>query len=422
MSSSDRQIEAIAAGHICLDITPKFGAGTGAGTGGGPSTGAAAEGAKPAVSDILVPGKIIEMDGVELSSGGSVANTGLALSLMGVRTDLMGKIGSDSFGTILKKIITDFGAGDSLIQDPGSSTSYSVVLAPPGIDRIFLHDPGANNTFRAKDIDLDRIKQSRLFHFGYPPIMKSMFADGGRELVELFKEVKEAGVTTSLDMALPDINSEAGRLDWRPVLEDLLPYVDVMLPSIEEIMMMLEREKYLKKLEELGGRDFLEDLDMELAADLGGQLLDMGVSIAVIKCGEFGLFGFTKDRQALEKIGTAAPSDPESWADRELYSESYLAEDIKSTTGSGDNSIAGFLAALLRGRSFEEAIELACLAGANATRDYSAVGGTESFDAMEKARAADPPKRRLEQSGQTSAYWSYLEDRRLWKGERDSVL
>jgi sugar/nucleoside kinase (ribokinase family) len=190
-------------------------------------------------------------------------------------------------------------------------------------------------------------------------------------------------------------------------------------------MMMLEREKYLKKLEELGGRDFLEELDMELAADLGGQLLDMGVSIAVIKCGEFGLFGFTKDRQALEKIGAAAPSDPESWADRELYSESYLAEDIKSTTGSGDNSIAGFLAALLRGRSFEEAVELACLAGANATRDYSAVGGTESFDAMEKARAAAPPKRRLEQterSGRTSAYWSYLEDRRLWKGERDSVL
>lgn len=410
MSSSDRHIEAIAAGHICLDITPKFGAGTGK------------PAAKPAVSDILVPGKIIEMDGVELSSGGSVANTGLALSLMGVQTELMGKIGTDSFATILKKIITDYGAGDSLIQDPDSSTSYSVVLAPPGIDRIFLHDPGANNTFRAKDIDIDKIKQSRLFHFGYPPIMKSMFADGGRELVDLFKEAKQAGVTTSLDMALPDLNSEAGRLDWRPVLEALLPYVDIMLPSIEEIMLMLEREKYLNRLEELGGRDFLEDLDMELAADLGHELLDLGATVAVIKCGEFGLFGFTKDRQTLEGMGTASPAVPASWAERELFSESYLVEDIKSTTGSGDNSIAGFLAALLRGRSFEEAVELACLAGANATRDYSAVGGTESFDAMEKARTAGPQKRRFGQSGPASSYWTYLEDHCLWKGRRESVL
>jgi sugar/nucleoside kinase (ribokinase family) len=412
MSGSDRHIEAIAAGHICLDITPKFGGGTGTGK----------PAAKPAVSDILVPGKIIEMDGVELSSGGSVANTGLALSLMGVQTELMGKIGTDSFATILKKIITDYGAGDSLIQDPDSSTSYSVVLAPPGIDRIFLHDPGANNTFRAKDIDLDKIKQSRLFHFGYPPIMKSMFVDGGRELVDLFKEAKQAGVTTSLDMALPDLNSEAGKLDWRPVLETLLPYVDIMLPSIEEIMLMLEREKYLNRLEELGGRDFLEDLDMELAADLGHELLDLGVTVAVIKCGEFGLFGFTKDRQTLEGMGTASPADPASWAERELFSESYLVEDIKSTTGSGDNSIAGFLAALLRGRSFEEAVELACLAGANATRDYSAVGGTESFDAMEKARTAGPQKRRLGQSGRASSYWTYLEDHCLWKGQRESVL
>lgn len=32
-------------------------------------------------------------------------------------------------------------------------TSYTVVIVPPGFDRIFLHNPGVNNTFCADDIN-----------------------------------------------------------------------------------------------------------------------------------------------------------------------------------------------------------------------------------------------------------------------------
>ena len=46
-------------------------------------------------------------------------------------------------------------------------TSYSVVLAIPGIDRIFLHDPGANVNFSGSDLDFEAIKEADLFHFGY---------------------------------------------------------------------------------------------------------------------------------------------------------------------------------------------------------------------------------------------------------------
>ena len=98
-----------------------------------------------------------------------------------------------------------------MICDRDSSTSYSVVLAIPGIDRIFLHHPGANHTFMVADIDFEKVKDTALFHFGYPTLMKSMFQDEGEELVHLMKSVQEAGAATSLDLAAVDANSEAGR-------------------------------------------------------------------------------------------------------------------------------------------------------------------------------------------------------------------
>ncbi len=56
-------IEAVVAGHICLDLTPKFGQST------------EETGSTISLTDILAPGKIIQMDGIELSTGGAVANT-----------------------------------------------------------------------------------------------------------------------------------------------------------------------------------------------------------------------------------------------------------------------------------------------------------------------------------------------------------
>ena len=127
----------ISAGHICLDITPVFQAGKQA----------------DQLSSLLIPGKLIQVEAADVHTGGSVANTGLALKLLGCDVTLLGKVGDDAFGMIIRSILAGYGAG-GLLVDPGSSTSYSVVLAVPGMDRIFLHSPGANDTFTEADIPL----------------------------------------------------------------------------------------------------------------------------------------------------------------------------------------------------------------------------------------------------------------------------
>lgn len=206
----------IAAGHICLDITPVFPKKSGKNIG-----------------EILKPGKLLNVDQADVHTGGAVANTGLAMKFLGVDVSLMGKIGDDAFGTIVREVAKKHDADEGLLVAEGESTSYSVILAVPGHDRIFLHNPGANDTFCAADIPEEKLKDVALFHFGYPPIMKKMFEEDGEELLKIFAMAKKNGAATSLDFASIDPDSEAGAADWKKILKKVIPYVDFLVPSVE---------------------------------------------------------------------------------------------------------------------------------------------------------------------------------------------
>ena len=44
----------------------------------------------------------------------------------------------------------------------------------------------------------------RVFHFGYPPLMPRMYADGGAQLQTMFSRVRdESGAVTALDLCHP---------------------------------------------------------------------------------------------------------------------------------------------------------------------------------------------------------------------------
>ena len=117
--------DAISVGHICIDLTPDMPA------------------RQNGVTDIFVGGKLTNVGRMEFSTGGSVSNTGIALSRLGLKTPLVGKIGDDMLGGAIADLAqSQGGVIDNLITAPGESSSYSVVLAIPGVDRIFFAQPG----------------------------------------------------------------------------------------------------------------------------------------------------------------------------------------------------------------------------------------------------------------------------------------
>ena len=387
--------EVIVAGHICLDVIPAF------------------YKSNKTIEEIFVPGKLINMDKVKISTGGPVSNTGIAMSILGADVSLMGKIGDDMFGTVMLKELEKTGHNKGMIVAEGENTSYTVVIVPPGYDRIFLHHTGANDTFCADDINYDMVKGAKLFHFGYPPLMKNMYENGGKELIEIFKRVKAIGVTTSLDMSIPDSNSPSGKVDWEEILKGLLPYVDIYIPSVEETMYMIDRNEFDALNANADGNDPLLKLDINKLQDLGNKLIAMGAKIAVIKCGVRGYYIRTNE---LDGIGKAKPSDMDNWARRELFEESFHVDNVAAATGSGDSSIAGFLTAYLNGKSIEETIKIACAVGGQNVKTYDALSGIKTWqEVIDMIPSWDKNKQTID-----GGYWKYNTQKGVWFGQKDS--
>lgn len=355
----------IAAGHICLDVTPVF-----------------LEKSAEKLTDILAPGKLIHMGEVDVHTGGSVANTGLAMKILGADITLMGKIGKDAFGEMVLNMLRQYDADKGMLLSE-ESTSYSVVLAVPGIDRIFLHNPGANDTFMADDISRERLAEAALFHFGYPPLMKSMYQNDGEELIKMFRRAKEYGAATSLDFAAIDANSDAGRVDWEKILERVIPYVDFFVPSVEELCYMLDKERFQEWTARAAGRDITEVLDIEKdVRPLADQCMAFGAKVLLIKCGAPGIYYRTADFSTLRKVGVKAELDIGAWAEKCRFEKSYVPERILSGTGAGDTSIAAFLTAMLEGYPLNEAMQLATAAGASCVAAYDALSGLRPLDEL----------------------------------------
>jgi len=361
----DMALGAIVAGHICLDIIPEIEA---------QATGS--------FKNYFLPGHLVEIGSAAISTGGPVSNTGLALHYLGIPTSLICKVGADPFGQIVCDLMETHGFGLSrgILVSAQVSTSYSLILSPPDVDRIILHNPAANHTFSADDIDYELVNKAALFHFGYPPVMRKMYERNGEGLVELFRRVKQTGATTSLDMCYPDPAAEGGKVDWAAILKATLPYVDIFLPSIEELLIMLRRADS----EAMARRgNILDQVSASLLHDLGDELLDMGVRLAVIKLGERGLYLRTAGQMTLEKMGRARPADLNAWAEKEFWAPCFRVH-VLGTTGSGDATIAGFLSSLLRNLSPEKAITIAVAVGACNVEAADALSGLRPWDATLK--------------------------------------
>jgi sugar/nucleoside kinase (ribokinase family) len=355
------QSDAVVAGHLCLDVIPTFRA------------------EDDRAGEMPAPGQLVQVGPAVLSAGGSVSNTGLALRRLGVDARLMGKVGDDVFGRAVLEQIRSHGErlADRIIVARDETTSYTIVLSLPHRDRAFLHCAGANDTFRASDLHLQTIAQTRLFHFGYPPLMAKLYAEGGAELASLLRMVKDLTVTTSLDMVMVDPHSPASRENWEEILRAALPAVDVFLPSIEEMLLLLRRSEY-DRLKERGS--ILDQITPGLLREFSEVLLEWGAKIVGFKLGYRGMYLRTASAEKLFGLGRAAPERLQEWGGRELWAPIFRVARFVGTTGAGDATIAGFLSALLAGCSPEDTLTFACAVGACNVEAADALSGLLTWE------------------------------------------
>jgi sugar/nucleoside kinase (ribokinase family) len=302
----------------------------------------------------------------------------------------------------------------------GEYSSYTLIFSSSSIDRTFLHYPGPNDTFCAADVPDEALSGARIFHFGYPTLMRRFYLDEGQELETLLRRARAHGLVTSLDVSRPDPNAEAGKIDWPVLLAHVLPQVDIFLPSVEETLVMADPARYAA-LEENG--EVLSQVDGDLLGDLAGRLVEWGVAVVGLKLGSQGIFlRTTPDAARLrvleERLGLdvrACPEFVEGWTNRELLSPAFHA-NLVGTTGAGDCAIAGFLTGMLKGLSPEAVLTGAVAVGACNVEAADAVSGVPSWKAVQR-RIQDgweqlPVTLKL-------AGWGWDVSKRLWMGPHD---
>ena len=120
-----KKYDAVIAGYVCVDLIPEF----------------KKNETHASITDVLKPGKLIEIDGLSSTLGGIVANTGMAMKKFSKKVFLNGLIGDDFIGKIAMEWLDKYGlsAGIRTVHEPG--TAFGLVIAPPGVDRIFLESP-----------------------------------------------------------------------------------------------------------------------------------------------------------------------------------------------------------------------------------------------------------------------------------------
>jgi sugar/nucleoside kinase (ribokinase family) len=180
-----------------------------------------------------------------------------------------------------------------------------------------------------------------------------------------------------------------------------MPFVDIFMPSLDELLLML-----------MPGRKS-GDPDAALNRELSERLLAYGAGIVVIKEGENGLYLRTTDLAGGRALGRAFIGARNSWQYRELWAPAFKVSMI-GTTGAGDCAVAGFLAAVLRGMAPESALSLAAAVGACNVEAADATSGVRPWpDTLSRIKSG------WEQHNLVLPDWNYDPTSRLWISSND---
>lgn len=294
------------AGHVCVDLTPSM------------------------VTDGLIrPGAIVEIGELAVAPGGCVGNTGLALRLLGADVRIAAAVGGDPLGRILVDTCEQRGlntAGMVIIDD--LPTSYSVVIQPPMLDRTIWHHVGANAAFDGTQVDLAGCD---LVHLGYPSLLPSLLVDGGTPLVRWLERWHDEGATTSIDLAVIDPASSVAVLDWRQLITEISPLVDVLSPSLDDLRTAFA---------------LVEEPSIELATRLAEELVEAGVAVVAISAGSLGLTIAAAGAERLRRSGRILAPIADAWANARVHVDAQRIDQPVRTNGAGDVSTAALIRAM----------------------------------------------------------------------------
>lgn len=239
--------------------------------------------------------------------GGSAANTARWLAWAGQSTSLIGCIGGDPQGAMVREALVRDGVAPLMRTAAESRTGTCIVIVEPTGERTMLPDAGANALLTPADLPEGAFASDGHLHLsGYTLLREATRAVGMAAL----RLARESGMSTSLDA------SSAAPIRARPdAFDDALGLVDLLVANADEAVALT------------GARD---------PQEAGTVLATRARALVVVKLGPQGALGFDGGEQ---------------------QRAASVASVIVDTTGAGDAFAAGLLASWTTGSPLQQALQ-----------------------------------------------------------------
>ncbi|MEM3063364.1 MAG: hypothetical protein QW303_07465 [Nitrososphaerota archaeon] len=104
-------------------------------------------------------------------------------------------------------------------------------------------------------------------------------------------------------------------------------------------MIDIEKFKYLRK--KAGRKSIIDLLGLKILKEISDKILDMGGKIIGIKCGKYGFYLRSAEKEKLEGISVIKKERIDNFSEREIFSKSFKVKEIVSALGAGDAAVAG---------------------------------------------------------------------------------
>ena len=245
---------------------------------------------------------------VEIQTGGSCANTIVALGLMGARVSYCGQVGRDEMGELYAQSLEEACGGHSLHWCETSATGKCLsIVSQADAERTMLSDLGAAVNLSELGEFSHRIGGASILHLTAYLFLGEPMASRAMEAIDL---AKKAGCLVSIDAADPFVIGIVGDLLWQTIQD----HADVVFLNREEATALCGG----------AGTEALEKLGAHCRT-------------VVIKLGAEGSLVWHDGR--IEKIGVHTA-------------------DLVDTTGAGDAYAAGFLYGLVNGWPMGQSADL----------------------------------------------------------------